>query len=162
MAKAVKLPLPRRIQQALADMFEEGSPFYIEDPDNQHLPPHIKKNSDRVDYLTKFRACANYMLSTIIYSWAESKKEQCKDELVKQLKINVDAPPSTKDTYVFGPIAIGLRVDNGQQRIDKATLITTLMVDYKFTLDDANAAIAKSMKRGKNPMHLSPTPVIPI
>lgn len=152
-----RLPITRRIQQKLADLYKDKD---CRVPDAVNLPPSIdKRRNVQVErFHTQHRAVGDWLITRTMQSWINSRFDKSKEELVKILEIKeTELDPGHRSTLVFDNVALNIRVDNGQWRLDTDKLRTTLMMDYGFSLDKANEAIQKSLVQGKNPLHLVPS-----
>jgi hypothetical protein len=156
MAKG-KTPLKQRLQSAFADLFHNKDTRV---PDADYLPASIDKRSNKQveKWQEQHRAIADFAIAHVGKQWFEAMHKTCRDEMCVALNIDTDRLSAGHDeTYNYGNVVLRVKVDNGQNRLDKAALRTTLMVDYKFTADQAEACILKSTVKGKCPVHLTPS-----
>jgi len=156
MAKG-KTPLKQRLQSAFADLFTDKNTRV---PDADYLPTHIDKRSNKQveKWTSQHRAIAEFAVAHIGKQWFEAKHKIAKQDMCHELGIDPDELDAGYDeTYNYGNVVLRVKADNGQNRLDKATLRTTLMVDYKFTADQAEVCILKSTIKGKCPVHLTPS-----
>lgn len=152
-----KLPLTKRQQQAFADL-SESKDTLVPQPDD--LPASIdKRKNTQVDaFMEKHKAVARMQFMHVGKQWFEAQHLAAKKEVAALLGINeTELEPGHDEMFSFGNIGLRLKVDNGQNRLDRDTLRTVLMTDMKMSADKAEALITKAQKKGKPPVHLTPT-----
>lgn len=154
-----KLPLIKRVQQAFADLFTNVDTRV---PDAENLPASVdkRKNAQVSEWMTKHRALSDFYIAHVGKQWFEAQHKKRRDALCEALGIDEKAfEPGHDETYAYGNVALRVKVDNGQTRLDKEALRTLLVTEHKFSVAEAETLINKAQKKGKPPVHLTPSTI---
>lgn len=154
-----KLPLVKRLQQAFADLFVTPDTRV---PDAEHLPASVdkRKNVQVDEWMKKHRVVSDFYIAHVGKQWFEAQHKRQKEALCDALGIDEkEFEPGHDETFAFGNVALRIKVDNGQTRLDKEALRTLLITDLKMSVDKADAFITKAQKKGKPPVHLTPSTI---
>lgn len=156
-SKAVKLPISRRIQQRLADVFDDKD---IRIPDAVRLPGNVDKrrNAQVEEFHAKHRAVADFYLARTMQAWTNSKFDTCKTKMCELLGINADELiPGQDFSEPFDNVVLNYKVTNAQMRIDVDKLRTVLVTEGKLSASAAETIIEHARVEGKKPLHLRPS-----
>lgn len=156
-SKAVKLPIARRIQQRLDEMFKDRD---IRVPDPEHLPSYVDKrrNAQVEDFNKKHRVVADFFVAKTMNAWVKTKLDRCKDEMCKLLEIDpAKLEPGQDFTASFDNVVLNYKCTNAQMRIDIDALRTALVTHGKLSVDTAERCIELARVEGKKPLHLRPS-----
>lgn len=152
-----KLPFVKRLQQALADLFVNANTRV---PDAEHLPASVdkRKNVEVNAWNEEHRALADFLTAHVGKQFFEAEHKRRRETLCETLGIDEKSmEPGHDETFAYGNVALRIKVDNGQTRLDKEALRTLLVTEHKWSVDKADALITKAQKKGKPPVHLTPS-----
>jgi uncharacterized tellurite resistance protein B-like protein len=117
-----------------------------------------RKNADVAAWTTRQRAVADFLTAHVGKQFFEAEHKRRRAVLCDELGINESKlDPGHDETFAFGNVALRVKVDNGQTRLDKEALRTLLVTEHKFSVEKAEALINKAQKKGKPPVHLTPS-----
>jgi hypothetical protein len=151
-----KLPPTRRVQQTFADLLTDVSTLV---PEPDELPSGIDKRKNvQVDaFMAKHKAVSGMWFTHVGKQWFEAQHIAAKKNVCAVLGIDEkDLEAGHDELFSFSNIGLRVKVDNGQNRLDRDTLRNVLMTDCKMSAEKAEEVITKASKRGKPPVHLTP------
>lgn len=149
-----KLPPTRRVQQDFTDLLTNVSTL-VPSPE---VPNNVgRNNAQRVEWLQKHAAISGMWLTHVGKQWFEAQHTAMKKHVCAVLNIDEkDLEAGHDELFSFSNIGLRVKVDNGQNRLDRDTLRNVLMTDCKMSAEKAQEVIDKASKRGKPPVHLTP------
>lgn len=153
-AKAEKLPITRRIQQALEGFLSIGSDLRV--PDASELPARIDKrrNAQIEQFNAEHRMIADLFVVNEIRKWVDKNYERRRDEIAEKFDLR-NLEVGDHPARVYDNVALGIKVADGQSLLNRDLLRTVLVTKYKFSAAKAEECIELSTFKGKNSLRLS-------
>src|SRR5215475_10504589 len=146
------------MQQAFEDLFLNKNGLRVPEPVNYPATLNKRSNAEVEQFNNEWACMVRFAKAHVLKQAAEVEVRSARANMCDVLGIEEDRlEPGTETMYTRDNVSVLVKVNNGQHRLDREMLRSTLITKFKLTSDQVDECMKASEKVGKPPLILSPT-----